>query len=390
MPARLAVLAPTIGLPSETFVARHVCALAPGATLAIARAVVDEPAWLPDGTPLVLDDDVAAFVRPPRGRLAYRAWHASGRWRPAPGWRPTAAAREALRAAVAGVPVAMTEYLDVWLPVLGELRAAGVATWGHAHGYDVSRRLRSRTWARAYREAWSGGAGIVAVSDHSRRALIHVGLDPAQIHVIPCGTDVPDAPPPHEWDDEVRVVAVGRLVAKKAPLATIAAFAAVAAGRPELRLEVIGDGPLLDAAAALVAREGLADRVTLHGARPPAFVADALRRAHVFVQHSVVDPDTGDEEGLPVAVLEAMAAALPVVATRHAGIPEAVAAGETGLLVEENDVNGMAAALAQVVGDPSRARAMGVAGWDRARARFSWPRERSDLRSLLGLSDADD
>lgn len=390
MPARLAVLAPTIGLPSETFVARHTCALAPGATLAVTRAVADEPAWLPDGAPVVLAEDAGAFVRPPRGRLAYRAWHASGRWRPAPGWRPTAASRDALRHAVAGVPVAMTEYLDVWLPVLADLQDAGVATWGHAHGYDVSRRLRSRTWAHAYRDAWRTAAGIIAVSDHSRRALIDIGLDPATIHVVPCGTDVPDEAPSHEWGDEVRIVAVGRFVAKKAPLTTIRAFAHVAAERPELRLEMIGDGPLLDDAAALLGREGLTDRVTLHGARPPTFVVDALRRAHVFVQHSVVDPDTGDEEGLPVAVLEAMAAALPVVATRHAGIPEAVAAGETGLLVEENDVNGMAAALAQLVADPARARALGEAGWDRARTHFSWPRERTDLRSLLGLGDAAD
>src|SRR4051794_36718850 len=321
MPARLAVLAPTIGLPSETFVARHVQQLAPGATLAITRGIAEGAAWTADGA-VVVDEDAGAFVPAPAGRLAYRAWHASGRWRPAPGWRPTAASRAAVRAAAEGVPVAMTEYLDVWLPLLDDLRAAGVATWGHAHGYDISRRLRSRTWARAYREAWRDAPGVITVSDHSRRRLVGIGLDAARIHVIPCGTDVPAAPPQHDWGaDEIRVVAVGRLVAKKSPLTTISAFAAVAADHPALRLDVVGDGPLLDAAADLVGRTGLTDRVTLHGAQPPAFVLDLLRRSHVFAQHSVVDPTTGDEEGLPVAVLEAMAAALPVVATRHAGIP---------------------------------------------------------------------
>ena len=76
-----------------------------------------------------------------------------------------------------------------------------------------------------------------------------------------------------------------------------------------------------------------------------------MNGADVFVQHSITDSHTGDQEGLPVAVLEAMASGLPVVATRHAGIPEAVVEGETGYLVEEGDIGAMAGHIARLAED---------------------------------------
>jgi glycosyltransferase involved in cell wall biosynthesis len=120
--------------------------------------------------------------------------------------------------------------------------------------------------------------------------------------------------------------------------------------------------------------------VTLHGGAPETTKADLLARCGVFVQHSLTDPETGDEEGLPASIQEAMAHGLAVVSTRHAGIPEAVVEGETGLLVDEGDVVGMAAAIAAV---GPRAQTFGAAGYRRATALYGWEQERARLRHWL-------
>jgi glycosyltransferase involved in cell wall biosynthesis len=112
-----------------------------------------------------------------------------------------------------------------------------------------------------------------------------------------------------------------------------------------------------------------------------------MKEADIFAQHSMVDPDTGDEEGLPVTILEAMAEGLPVVATRHAGIPEEVIEGETGILVDETDVEAMAAGLVELARSPERRQEFGYNGWKRVRTRFSAEYECEKLRELLGLTE---
>jgi glycosyltransferase involved in cell wall biosynthesis len=102
----------------------------------------------------------------------------------------------------------------------------------------------------------------------------------------------------------------------------------------------------------------------------------------VFVQHSVV-ASTGDREGTPVAVLEAGAAGLPVVATRHEGIADVVVDGETGLLVEEGDVDGMGDALVELLTDPERARRIGRAARERVELLFSLESTTERLCSIL-------
>ena len=125
-------------------------------------------------------------------------------------------------------------------------------------------------------------------------------------------------------------------------------------------------------------------RVTLHGALDHAACGALMRRAAVFAQHSVT-ASNGDTEGFPVAIAEAMASALPVVATRHSGIPEGVVDGETGLLVAEGDVAAMGAALARLLADPGLAARMGAAGRARARATLDQETARARLRDILGL-----
>jgi glycosyltransferase involved in cell wall biosynthesis len=176
------------------------------------------------------------------------------------------------------------------------------------------------------------------------------------------------------------------MVAKKAPILTLDAFRRAAKHCPELRLDYIGAGALLPAARQFIHAFALQDKVFLHGSQTNDVVREFMRHADIFIQHSMVDSDSGDEEGLPVAILEGMADALPVISTLHAGIPEAVIDGTTGYLVSEGDSDAMAQWINFLARQPDRRKEMGRAGWERARELFSWERERTALLHILGLS----
>jgi glycosyltransferase involved in cell wall biosynthesis len=280
--------------------------------------------------------------------------------------------------------VIMGEYLDESWPWIGLAKAMGIRFVGHAHGYDVSIRLRDPVWRARYRE-YNETAGVIAVSHHSAERLAAAGVDRTKIHVVPCGVDVPSCPVTRHEHAVVRCLAVGRMVEKKAPIFLLDAFRRAAQGNNRLRLDYVGAGALLPAARQFIRAFQLEPVVTLHGGQPSGTVATLLDDADIFLQHSITDPDSGDEEGLPVAILEAMAHSLPVVSTRHAGIPEAVADGATGYLVDEGDSAGMAERTLALAANVDLRNEMGDAGWRRARDRFAWAHERNTLLEILAL-----
>jgi len=154
---------------------------------------------------------------------------------------------------------------------------------------------------------------------------------------------------------DATVLFVGRLRTRKAVAVLLQAFARVAEAEPAARLVVLGDGEQRRALESQHRGLGLGERVSLAGAVPRSEIADWLGRADVFCLPSTY-------EGFPLAILEAMAAGLPVVATRVAGVPEAVEDGASGLLVEPEDAAGLAAALLALIRDPARRRALGERG----------------------------
>ena len=145
---------------------------------------------------------------------------------------------------------------------------------------------------------------------------------------------------------------------------------------------MVGDGPLLTQARSLVQALGLQERVCFFGVCSQGEVADLMRRVRGFVQHSLVAPD-GDSEGNPVAVMEAQLSGLPVVATRHAGIPEVVVDGQSGLLVQEGDERAMAQAMVQLVRDPDLAARLGDCGRRRIQERFTIEHHLREVSQLL-------
>jgi colanic acid/amylovoran biosynthesis glycosyltransferase len=132
---------------------------------------------------------------------------------------------------------------------------------------------------------------------------------------------------------------------------------------------VVGDGPLRERLAQLAAARGVSSNVTFAGAQPASEVINILHSADVLLAPSVTAAD-GDIEGIPVSIIEGMSAGLPVVATRHSGIPEAVADGRSGFLVAEHDVDGLVKCLSELGSSHERRRQMGLAGADIIRREF--------------------
>jgi len=277
--------------------------------------------------------------------------------------------------------VVLAEYGYTGVAMAPVTRRAGIPLVVHFHGWDAYHEGVLAQHRDAYAQLFRQAAAVVAVSSDMVDQLASLGADPDRLHLNPCGVD-PDAfSPDGPRSDRPIFLAVGRFVEKKAPHLTILAFKQVADALPDARLLMVGDGPLLGACRILVQALDLEGRVIFRGSLPHAKVAEAMRAATCFVQHSVRTPE-GDSEGNPVAVLEAAASGLPVVATRHAGIAESVVDGETGFLVAEGDVDGMAEGMRRLASDPELARRMGEAGRARVQAQYSLD---GSIRGLAGI-----
>jgi glycosyltransferase involved in cell wall biosynthesis len=280
------------------------------------------------------------------------------------------------------VDVVLAEFGTTGVAMLNVCRRARLPLVVHFHGFDAYRSDLLQLYRKSYPDLFELARALVVVSTHMERQLTELGAPPERLHRIVYGVDLarfcgaePARVGPH-W------VAVGRLVEKKGPLLTLRAFAQVADRVPAATLTLAGDGPLLEPARELVARLGLSDRVRLPGALGPDSVAELLRRARGFVQHSLRAPD-GDHEGTPVAILEAQASGLPVVATRHGGIPDVVVEGVTGALVEEGDLEAMSEAMLRLSRDADLAARWGAAGRERVASEFTAEGARRRLSELL-------
>jgi colanic acid/amylovoran biosynthesis glycosyltransferase len=252
----------------------------------------------------------------------------------------------------------------------------------HFHGYDASVHSVLQEYAEAYTVMFHNAAALIAVSQAMVKKLVSLGAPATKVHYNPYGIDClqfggvapAEAPPVF--------VAVGRFVEKKGPQLTLSAFAEVHRANPDARLRMVGGGPLLDECRELAVKLGIADVVRFLGVQKPAVIQEEMRSARCFVQHSV-EAANGDCEGTPVSILEAGASGLPVVATRHAGIPDAVIEGETGFLVAEHDVAGMANQMLQIAQSPQLAAEMGNRARQRIAQHFSQERSLGRLWSII-------
>jgi colanic acid/amylovoran biosynthesis glycosyltransferase len=172
-----------------------------------------------------------------------------------------------------------------------------------------------------------------------------------------------------------------RLIAKKGLRTALRAFAKFHKANPQSRFVIAGDGPMKAELQTLARELGIAEAVTLPGFLSQNDLAALFQRAHLFVHPSELTSDQ-NQEGVPNAMLEAMATGLPVLATTHGGIPEAVTDRQTGLLVPERDDEALFQAMRTMTDDPSIAWQYGAAAAETVRKRFELARAIEALEAI--------
>jgi glycosyltransferase involved in cell wall biosynthesis len=205
--------------------------------------------------------------------------------------------------------------------------------------------------------------------------------------VIRCGVDLPELPFQEEGREEDLLVTVGRLDSIKGFDVLIDALGELKRQGRRLRCQVIGEGPLRRELQARIERQGLSRLVELAGARPQDEVRAALCAATIFTLPSVVAP-SGDRDGIPVSLMEAMAAGAPVVSTRVSGIPELIEHEREGLLVAPQDSRALADAFARLLDDGALRRRLAVAARAKIERGFDAAREASKLLELFAHARA--
>lgn len=290
----------------------------------------------------------------------------------------------------------------------------------HVRGQDVTSFVRAHD-DDVYRELLADADLVIANCRHFRDRAIELGAPPDHVDVIgsavdctmftPTSTATSGATstatsratsratsgagnaPVDRTDGPPSLVAVGRLVPKKGFDTAIRAIAHLAHdGRdfPGVRLDIIGDGPLNVELQELITELDLDQAVTLVGALPHEAIVERFAQADLLLAPSVT-PASGDQDAPVNSLKEAMAMELPVIGTRHGGIPELVEDGHTGYLVPENDPHALADAIRRAVVDRSRWADMGHAGRQRVLAEYDLPVVTTRLidayRSLIDPGD---
>jgi glycosyltransferase involved in cell wall biosynthesis len=258
-----------------------------------------------------------------------------------------------------------------------EVAAAAARGLGVPYGFSVHARDARKVAPSALAERAEAAACVIACNAD---VTAEVAAGDGRVHVIPHGVDLERFRPSTATNGpDLRLLAVGRLVEKKGFGVLVEALGHV---RVPFRLRLVGDGPERERLADAVRSSGLGDRVELLDGRTHGELPREYTTADVVVVPSVADR-SGDRDGLPNVVLEAMACGRPVVASAVGAIGTAVADGETGLLVPPDDPGALAAALERLASAPMQRKRLGAAGRARVQEKFELAACTERLRRTL-------
>ncbi|MBE5683249.1 glycosyltransferase [Pantoea agglomerans] len=230
-----------------------------------------------------------------------------------------------------------------------KLRELGVLKGKQAtvfHGADISRRHILEEHKLDYVNLFRQSELMLPISHLWENKLIEMGCPPEKIHVTRMGIEPEkfNFQPRQAFQTPLRIVSVARLTEKKGLDVAVKASAILKQRGGQFQYTIIGNGDQDEMMRDFIAREGMEDCVSMPGFKPQEEIRRALSEADIFLLPSKTAAD-GDMEGIPVALMEAMAVGLPVVSTFHSGIPELIENNVSGWLVEEDDPEALAETL---------------------------------------------
>lgn len=264
------------------------------------------------------------------------------------------------------------------LPVI---KYAGLPLIVHFHGSDASEKELIEQYREQYFDVFQYASKVIVVSSKMKQALLGLGC-PEEKLVTNCYGPEQSFFEICPSFNEPSFISVGRFVEKKSPQLTILAFQKVLKKYPLAKLTMVGDGKLLNSCKNMVEELKLQINIEFKGVCNAGQVRELFNKSIAFVQHSIV-AENGDSEGTPVAVLEAQAAGLPVIATYHGGIPDVVIHNETGLLSVEKDVDAMANNMLRVLVEEGLSQRLGEAGRKRIKQHFSLEKHLATLAHII-------
>jgi colanic acid/amylovoran biosynthesis glycosyltransferase len=237
--------------------------------------------------------------------------------------------------------------LAITLKSVGAIHGQIVTTF---HGTDITSYIHKKG-EHIYDDLFKEGRLFLCVSEQMKETLIKLGCDERKVVVHRCGVTT-RRPDDHlyrsDMDDKIRLLTIARLVEKKGVKYGIQSVAKVLKKYPNIEYKIAGDGPLRNALQVLTEDLKISENVKLVGWQLQEQITRLLQEADILLAPSVTSEDN-DSEGVPVAIMEALAGGIPVLGSFHSGIPEAVQDGESGLLVPEGDVDALAEKLEYLI-----------------------------------------
>jgi glycosyltransferase involved in cell wall biosynthesis len=240
------------------------------------------------------------------------------------------------------------------------------------HGADVMVDLEKPAYRAATKEMLGAVRLVLLRSESLGRALIEIGCSPQKIRIQRTGIPIDEIPfRARAWPSNGawEFVQACRLIEKKGLKTSLLAFAKFAARHPQSTFTIAGEGPLRSELEARARELGIGDKVSLPGFLSQAQLRELFYRSHIFLHPSEQGTD-GNQEGVPNSMLEAMASGLPVFATEHGGIPEAIERGKSGILVKESDQDALARTLLDAATNPDQLTVIARGGAEAVRQKF--------------------
>lgn len=282
------------------------------------------------------------------------------------------------------IQVVLAEYGPTAVSVLKICKLLKIPLVVHFHGFDASEFSTIEKFGKKYRDVFNYATAVVVVSKKMIEDISILGCPKEKICISYYGPSN-DFFQINPRPENKQFVAVGRFVEKKAPHLTLAAFKKLTEKYPEVKLVMIGSGELLPICRHLTKFWGIEKNVVFPGILSTDKIKLVFSDSLAFIQHSIT-ASNGDSEGTPVAILEASAASLPVVATKHAGINDVIIHEKTGFLVEEQDVENMAAYMIKLIENSEMAIEMGRRGRKNISENYTLQEHLNKIETILRQS----